>query len=310
MGVVTVTLNPAIDLTVILDNLQLATVNKAREAHQTFAGKGINVGHVLRDLKVPVKATGLLGSDNQQGFAALFARLGMTDAFIRVPGSARINAKLISTCSQTVTDVNGPGIPIPPSAVDALRQRLAVLAEKEDIFVLSGSLPPDVPEDLYAELIVMLKKRGKYVVLDTSGAPLRAALTAKPQMIKPNILELADIQGGAELDPAAICCYARDLVGLGLETVVVSMGPEGAMWIDAKRCVKATPPDVKVVSTVGAGDSMVAGLIYGRLQGWDVAETMRFASALSVTAVEQIGVGCPDPERIELFSTQTIIETL
>ncbi len=310
MGVVTVTLNPAIDLTVILDTLQVDTVNKARAAYQTFAGKGINVGHVLRDLKVPVKATGLLGSDNQQGFVALFARLGMTDAFVRVPGTSRINAKLISSCTQSVTDVNGPGIPIPASALDALRQRLAVLAEKEDIFVLSGSLPPDVPDDFYAELVTMLKDRGKYVVLDTSDAPLRAALTAKPHMIKPNIRELADIQGGGSLDSSVIRGYAHDLVSLGIETVVVSMGREGAMWIDARNCVKTIPPEEKVESAVGAGDSMVAGLIYGRLQGWDVRETMRFATALSVTAIGQIGVGCLDPERIEAIAAQTMIEIL
>lgn len=310
MGVVTVTLNPAIDLTVILDRLDVGTINKAQVAYQTFAGKGINVGHVLRDLKVPVKATGFLGSDNQQGFVSLFARLGITDAFVRVPGSTRINAKLVSSDPQQVTDVNGPGIPIELMAIDALRRRLSVLADKEDIFILSGSLPPGVPDTIYAELITMLKERGKFVVVDTSEAPLRAAIEARPHMIKPNIRELAAIQGGGGIEPAVVRGYVRDLVKLGIETVVVSMGGEGAVWGDAEQSLRAIPPDEKVESTVGAGDSMVAGLVYGRLQGWKAEQTMRFASALSAIAVGQIGVGCPDPSRVDALSSQTVIEIL
>ncbi|MGY3900850.1 1-phosphofructokinase [Aeromonas lusitana] len=293
MTLMTITLNPALDLTTRLEALALGEVNLVSEGNLRAAGKGINVAMVLKDLGREVGLSGWLGADNQQSFVSLFAERGLADHFVRVAGSTRINVK-ISEQSGRVTDLNLPGLHISDEAVEALEAAIDELTPHADWFVLAGSLPKGVEPAYCARLITLLKAKGKKVIFDCSGAALKAGLRAAPTLVKPNLEEL---EQWAErpiktLKDQAEC--ARALQADGIEHVVVSNGAEGLIWFGPDGIWQAVPPRMQVVSTVGAGDSLVAGLAHGLSLGWAPEQTLRLATAVSALAVSQVAVGFSD----------------
>ncbi|MGL4779010.1 MAG: 1-phosphofructokinase family hexose kinase, partial [Aeromonas veronii] len=189
MKIVTITLNPALDLTTRLEAMSLGEVNLVSEANLRAAGKGINVAMVLKDLGREVGVTGWLGADNEQSFVSLFAERALDDHFVRVAGSTRINVK-ISEQSGRVTDLNLPGLTIQQGEVSALEQAIDQLAPHAEWFVLAGSLPKGVAPDYCAHLIRLLKAKGKQVIFDCSGAALSEGIKAAPTLVKPNLEEL------------------------------------------------------------------------------------------------------------------------
>ncbi|MFN7147118.1 MAG: 1-phosphofructokinase family hexose kinase, partial [Myxococcota bacterium] len=152
MKVVTVTLNPALDLTVRVDGFRAGEVNRGRELRWDAGGKGVNVASFLAEAGVAVTATGLLGDENPGRFEALFRERGIADAFVRVPGETRVGIKLVDEAAQVTTDVNLPGLVPAPAAVAELRARIAALTADHDVFVLSGSVPPGIAPAIYADL--------------------------------------------------------------------------------------------------------------------------------------------------------------
>lgn len=287
-SVVTVTLNPAIDQTLAIPGFAVGQVNRVAECRCDAGGKGVNVASFLADLGVEVTATGFLGSDNAVPFESLFRRKRIEDRFVRIAGSTRVGIKIVD--GHRTTDINFPGLS--PSADDLadLSGRIAELAVPGRWFVLSGSVPPGVPSGIYAGLIDSIHGRGGYVALDTSGPALREALASRPDLVKPNVDELSEIVGHRPLDwPAA----AR---ALGVPRVVISMGGDGAVFVDGAQSLVARPPGVPVRSTVGAGDAMVAGLVYGMIHGLPLEEAARFATASGAYAVTRVGSGIENPD--------------
>ncbi len=291
--VATVSLNPAIDQTASIPNFTAGAVNRVEREQSDAGGKGVNVASFLAQTGHPVAVTGLLGSHNAALFEQLFARSGIVDRFVRLRGSTRVNVKIVDAVNDRVTDINFPGLRSDPSDLASLNAAVDELADSAEWFVLSGSLPADVPRDFYATMIARVKARGRSVLLDTSGPPLAAAIDAAPDAIKPNIDELEELVGCTLADADAIVKAARSLLARGIRTVAVSMGPRGALFVEADAAVLAIPPHVTVKSTVGAGDAMVAGLIAGRLQGLDLDACARLGTAYSLGALGQIGSGLP-----------------
>ena len=189
--ILTLTLNPALDLTVQLARLEPGAVNRSQAMYTHAAGKGVNVAQVLADLGHQLTVSGFLGADNPQAFEALFAQRGFVDAFIRVPGQTRSNIKLAESDGR-VTDVNGPGPEVDEAAQHALLARLEQIAPGHDAVVVAGSLPRGVSPQWLQALLVRLKGLGLKVALDTSGEALRVGLKACPWLIKPNTEELAE----------------------------------------------------------------------------------------------------------------------
>lgn len=307
--ILTLTLNPALDLAIRTGPLRLGEVNRTESTRLDAGGKGINVARVLVDLGHDVTVSGLLGEDNETAFVRAFADRGMHDAFIRVPGETRINAKL-SEPDGRVTDLNGPGPWIPPQALDALTERVKSLLPGRDAVVLSGSLPPNVTPEQLASLVRQLRAQRVPVWLDTSGAALRAGLAANPTAVKPNETELAD-WAGHPLDTAeARLQAALRLNAEGIEEVIVSAGAEGVLWVRGGVALSATSPRVQVVSTVGAGDTLVAGMLHGVLSGGPREQVLRFATALAAESVRHIGVGDSRAPDFEALQQQTHVRTL
>ncbi|SDB08605.1 1-phosphofructokinase [Pseudomonas sp. NFACC23-1] len=291
--ILTLTLNPALDLTVELARLEPGQVNRSDDMHTHAAGKGVNVAQVLADLGHTLTVSGFLGEDNAQVFETLFVQRGFVDAFIRVPGETRSNIKLAEQDGR-ITDLNGPGPVVDAAAQQALLARLEQIAPGHDVVVVAGSLPRGVSPQWLQALITRLKTLGLNVALDTSGEALRVALAAGPWLIKPNTEELADALGCEVVSEAAQAQAAQHLHVQGVEHVVISHGADGVNWFSVGAALHASPPKVSVASTVGAGDSLLAGMLHGLLSADTPEQTLRTATAIAAMAVTQIGFGIHD----------------
>ena len=295
--VLTVTLNPALDLTVRLPSLRLGEVNRSDSLQVHAAGKGLNVAQVLADLGHQLTVTGFLGEGNPQAFEQLFAARGFADEFVRVAGDTRSNLKLAEADGR-VTDINGPGLAVSEAQCDELLARLERLVPDQDLVVVAGSLPRGIEVQWFVELLQRLKRLGARVSLDTSGAALREGLAATPWLIKPNEEELGEARGVALDDSSAIAAEARRLQAEGIAHVVVSQGAHGVSWFSPSAALHANPPRVRVVSTVGAGDSLLAGMLHGLLEGWPAERTLTHATAIAAQAVGQVGFGITDTAQL------------
>lgn len=291
--ILTLTLNPALDLTVELTALRLGEVNRSEALHVHAAGKGLNVAQVLADLGHRLTVSGFLGTANADRFDALFAQRGFDDAFIRVPGETRRNFKLAES-SGRVTDVNGTGPLVEADAQQRLLARLERIAVGHDAIVVAGSLPRGVSPAWFGQLLERLHALGLKVALDTSGAALRVGLGTKPWLIKPNTDELAEVFGSPVHTLAEQHAIANRLRAQGVENVVISQGAQGVNWFAEGIALQALPPTVDIASTVGAGDSLLAGMVHGLLSAASPQRTLGTATAIAALAVSQIGFGIPD----------------
>ncbi|TCS35877.1 1-phosphofructokinase [Reinekea marinisedimentorum] len=307
--VLTVTLNPALDLTVSLSTLHAGEVNKAQAGSLRAAGKGINVAAVLKDLDHTVTATGFLGENNHAQFQDFCEQKAVDNRFLFIPGATRINVK-ISEVGGRVTDVNLPGLNVPASYWQLLKDNLVPLAKQCSAVVLAGSLPPGLQQNAYAELIHLLKDCDVPVVVDTSGEALLAAVAAKPALIKPNVHELEVFTGQPVTNQQQLLAAGKKLIADGIANVVISDGEKGCYWLTENRIVKAVPPLMDVVSTVGAGDSLVAGLTHCLVNKTALPEGLQLACAVSAHAVEQVGVGILSAERLQQILELVRVEDL
>lgn len=307
--VVTVTINPAIDQTISIPNFTAGAVNRVQSARMDAGGKGINVASFLADFGQPATATGFLGADNDEIFRRLFERKGIEDRCVRIAGQTRIGVKISDEVLNQTTDINFPGET--PSA-DDIRRLCAILAElaaTREWFVLSGSIPRGVSTGIYREMVQTLK--GKKVVLDTSGEGFAQAVSAGPWLIKPNVDELREYTGQPMDSHAAILAAARDISArCGIAAVVISMGKQGALFLEGDETLWAVPPEVKVKSTVGAGDAMVAGIVAAKIRGLSLAECARLATAFSATAISHVGHDLPSVAEVEAMRDRVIIREL
>ncbi|WP_417880968.1 1-phosphofructokinase [Vibrio sp.] len=313
--VVTITLNPALDLTgQLTDNLSVGSVSLVSSSTLHPAGKGVNVAKVLSDLGADVTVTGFLGADNQEAFCQLFKEINANDRFIRVSGATRINVKLVDQASE-VSDINFPGVEVDQTAIEAFEATLDELANDHDYFVMAGSLPRGISPELCAQWIESLHQKGKKVIFDSSRQALKAGLNSHPWLIKPNDEELSDLIGKELHSIEDYQQAAQTLESKGIDNIVVSMGSKGVMWLNQGQWLQAKPPKMAVVSTVGAGDTLVAGLIWGHINqdldkdNWPQQQILSFATALSALAVTQTGVGVTDLNTVKNLQQKIRTET-
>ncbi|USE03760.1 1-phosphofructokinase [Vibrio sp. SCSIO 43133] len=307
--VVTITLNPALDLTGSLDTLNTGSVSLVNQGSLHAAGKGVNVAKVLSDLGADVTVTGFLGNDNQELFCQLFEQMGAKDHFIRVSGSTRINVKLVEK-NGAVSDINFPGVEVDEAAIRQFEATLDELMQEHDYFVFAGSLPRGISSEQCANWIERLEQKGKRVLFDSSREALAKGLDSKPWLIKPNDEELSQFVG-RHLETQEQCLEAAESISdKGITNIVVSMGADGVLWFENNQWLQAKPPRMNVVSTVGAGDTLVAGLCWGHMQSFAKEELLSFATALSALAVSQVGVGVPSIEEVKSLQQQILLQEL
>ncbi len=311
--VVTVALNPALDQTIEIAGLHVGAVNRAVRMQVDVGGKAINVASCLADFGVRAAVAGQLGRDNAALFDELFQRKQIANHCCFLDGLTRINTKLVDTISGETTDLNMPGPELTPEAatalLDAVLARLERLAESADWIVLSGSLPPGMPVEAYAIITRRAQAAGAAVLLDTSGAPLQAALAAGPRLLKPNQHELAELLHRPLDELNAVVAAGRELLSRAPapEWVVVSLGGEGALFLTREQSLHARPLPIAVTSTVGAGDAMVAGLVAARLEGRSLIETAQLATAFAAAKLTRLGPHLPPPEEVRALAKQVVV---
>ncbi|WP_136253274.1 1-phosphofructokinase [Onishia niordana] len=311
--VLTISLNPALDLAIGLPALTLGEVNRTDTTQLSAAGKGVNVARVLASLGHEVMVSGFLGADNDSPFRRAFADMGVEDAFLRVPGETRINAK-VAEHSGRVTDINGPGVTIDAATFAAFLDELEALAadasRRPEAVVIAGSLPPGIGVDDQAALVARLKAHGLAVWVDTSGPALAGAIASAPTAVKPNELELAEWAGEALDSDARRLAAGLRLHQAGIEEALISAGAEGVLWVSQRGAWHAIPPKMTVASTVGAGDTLLAAMLHGVLEGHAPDAALRFATALSAEAVRHVGVGDAHADDFPNLQQQTRVRRL
>ncbi|KAF6576967.1 1-phosphofructokinase [Paenibacillus polymyxa] len=253
----TVTLNPSIDYIVEVDDLKLGDLNRMKRDLKLPGGKGINVSRVLNQLGADSTAIGFLGGFTGRFIDDTLREESIKTDFVMIEDDTRINIKLKHGDE---TEINGLGPVIREQEADALVQKLAAL-QKNDIVVLSGSIPPSLGGDFYDRLISVCQQTGAEFVIDTTGEALMKALVHKPLLIKPNHHELAELFGVSIHSKEEIVTYGRKLLEAGAKNVLISMAGEGALFITADEVYHANVPAGTVKNSVGAGDSMIAGFV-------------------------------------------------
>ena len=308
--IVTITLNPAIDQTLYLTQFYVGQVNRVGKERLDPAGKGINVAKVLRSLGHDVAVSGFLGRDNADFFNQYFQDHEISNHFIKVHGATRVNTKIVDETSGMVSELNFPGIHCGASNLDALEEVIKKLAVEAKLFVLSGSLPEGAPPDIYRKFIEILKSYDCKVFLDTSGGALAEGLKAKPYAIKPNLEELKQLMGQSVEQKLDVFKAIEPLISGGITKVVISLGGKGALVADRTQRLLVRPLDIRVSSTVGAGDALVAGLVYGEAQGLSLEEQARWATAVAAASLAQPGTQAGRLNDVEKLLPNVIIEEL
>ncbi len=285
----TVTLNPALDKTIYVDGFAVDEVNRVRSLREDPGGKGINVTKVVDALGGSSRALALLGGSVGRRIQDMLAAASIDYWAFEVPGETRTNTKVVDEELHTNTDINEPGPTVTAADLSAMLDALVDIVGEGDIVVLSGSLPAGAPADTYRTWVGACRDAGARVFLDASGGAFELGLEAKPYLVKPNEVELGAMLGRDLDTDEKVVEAARELVAGGIERVVVSRGGDGAVFVDADGATVVCSPKVKVASTVGCGDSVVAALALGCDRGMDTRDVMVLAMATGSANAMQSG---------------------
>lgn len=306
-AIITITLNPAIDQTVVLDSLQSGTVNRAEHCHYQAGGKGVNVSARLGEFGIATTATGFLGKENQHHFTSLFSQVPIRDSFVRIDGRTRTGIKLVEKNGEVTTDINLPGAEVSHSDIDSLHHTLRKLELAGSWCLLGGSLPPGFGLDDFAKLIDLLKSAGALVAVDACGDALRTAVDHKVDLIKPNQHEIAELFGREIPDLASAQSAAREIQSTGIPRVILSLGENGAMFLDPCASLMAKAPKTRVASTVGAGDALLAGYLAGLVRGLPATSRAQLATTFATCSLASVSRRLPPPP--DMLTLMTKIET-
>jgi 1-phosphofructokinase len=262
--IATVTLNPSLDKTLYVDALALDDSNRCKRFRYDPGGKGLNISRVLWELGDPSLLFGFLGGETGRRVEKYLRDEGLTCDFNWTSGETRENIILTSTTEPiSQTKINLPGPPIREDEVHRLKRKLAGRAKEYQTLVLSGSVPPGVSPTIYRDLAEDARLRGDRVVLDADGEVLKAGMASAPFMIKPNLHELQRLVGRDLADDAAIHQALDELLDAhAVELIVLTRGHGCVIAATRKQRLKATPPPCEARTTVGAGDSMIAGFLH------------------------------------------------
>ena len=305
----TITLNPALDRTLWINQIREDVSNRIIREESYAGGKGIDVSKVLTALGVENRALGFLAGFAGRQLEAQLTRDGTQCSFIPVSGETRINIVIheLVTGRQIILNSSGPEVkPFESLEItDVVRRR-----EDPEFVSIGGSLPPRVHPEIYRKIIETARLRGAKVILDVDREALKIGIGGKPDVIKPNIHELSALVGRKLEKRGEILEAAREINRKGVEIVLVSMGPRGILLVSDGKAYQAVPPSVEVVNTIGAGDSSVAGFIYGRVSGRDLKESLILATAAGTATTLRRGTALATKEDVEKLAPQVRLEII
>lgn len=296
--ILTVTLNPALDKTVTLPGFAVNTVNRVQSARLDPGGKGINVSKTVRALGGQTLVLGVLGGAAGGYIKTALDRMGLANDMVLTEEATRTNIKIVDPILQTSTDINEAGGSVSQETMTSVWDKLTRAVRPGDTVVFAGKNPPGVADMQLADWVRQLHALDVQICVDTVGEPMRLAIREQPAIIKPNLMELEEIVERPLPTEAAILDAARSLSDQGVGLVAVSLGSDGALFVTQEEVIRGYSPKVPVVSTVGAGDSMMAALAYYQSLGCSLEETARRALAVASASVTCSGSQSPSLERI------------
>jgi tagatose 6-phosphate kinase len=279
--ILTVTLNPSVDKNYFVDKLALGEVVRVRECNQTAGGKGINVAKVANLLGEQTVATGFTGGHTGNFINSFLVKAGIKTSFITVNNETRTCININDYMSGKQTELLEPGTEVTVEKQQEFLKHYTEIIKGCDIVAISGSVPKGIDENMYPELIKIAKQAGKRVILDTSGKLLKAGIDACPHIVKPNKTEMIELIGRDIQTKEEIISAAFEIKAKGIETVIVSLGKDGAVFITGNEVYQGTTPDIKIVNTVACGDSLVAGFATGLRRNLSIIDTIKLAMAVS-----------------------------
>jgi 1-phosphofructokinase family hexose kinase len=308
-AIVTLTLNPAIDQAISVEQVVMGGLNRCLVDSLDPGGKGVNASRVIARLGHETVALGLVGGVTGGMLRTRLDAEGVTHAFDEVDGLTRINVMVLERALTRRTRLYLPGPQVGPTALARIHERLAAL-ESGTVVILGGSIPPGIGHDVYRELTRRLTARGVDVLVDASGAAFAAVLDARPALVKPNVEEAEELLGRPLRSDDEVLEAAREIRDRGPERVVISQGAEGAIGVDAVGAWKAVAPRVVARSTVGSGDSMMAGLAIALADGQGLVEGLRLGTAAGAATAMVPGTQLCAPDEVSRLLGEVAIRPL
>ena len=306
----TVTLNPAIDKTVVIENMRPGSVNRVASVRVDAGGKGINVSKCLKNLgETSVAAAIFAGSAGEQ-LTAMLAELEIPVLAVQTKGQSRTNLKIIDPIQKENTDINEPGPKVDGVLLEDLKEKLGSCVKPGDQVILSGSLPAGVDRGLYGQWTAYFRSLNACVYLDADGEPMQKGMAAIPYMIKPNDAELAALLGKTSLTLEEMIQEGKRLRDTGIEEIVISLGGDGALFVSKDGVFRVEGLPVEVKSTVGAGDSMGAAMAYAHAESLSRETRIRLAVAMGAASVMQDGTQPPEAALVWKLADQVKITKL
>jgi 1-phosphofructokinase len=287
--IATVTLNPALDKTMAIRGFAIGGTNRASIEQIDAGGKGINVAKAATQLGCPAMALGFLAGANGRWIADALQTMGIPCDFEWVPGETRVNLKIKDPLTGTETEINEPGFQVGADNLESLKRKIEARAGQCPVMVFSGSLPPGVPPEIYAEFIRIARNRGARTILDTAGAALKYGIAAGPDLIKPNRAEAEEVLETRLDGEAALVGAAHRFLEMGARVVVLSLGADGALAVSQSERWRASSAPVTAASSIGAGDAMVAALAVAMTRGLGLEDALRLATAAGAASVATNG---------------------
>lgn len=299
--IITLTMNPAIDHTVVIDDLVNGDTNRAQDSRTDIGGKGINVSRVLRELGSNSTAMGFASGTMGRAIEHTLADLGIPRDFVHTPGQTRTNITVVERRREVTTTINEPGPYTDPHFFSVLLSRLKKRLQAGDWLVIGGSIPPPLPPTVYAEVITLAKSQGVITVLDADGPALALGIEAQPFMVKPNRRELQRLLGRGPRKRETLMEAIERIYASGVSLVVISQGVEGALAASDEGEWEVAAPEVEAARGVGAGDAMVAGMVLALSRGGTVEDALRLGTAAGTAAALTPGTELchsPDVDRL------------
>ncbi|HEL0380234.1 tagatose-6-phosphate kinase [Streptococcus equi] len=290
--ILTVTLNPSIDISYPLNRLTLDTINRVNRTTKTAGGKGLNVTRVLAEAGQSVVATGFIGGKLGDFVIHQLQEQGISNQFFKIKGETRNCIAVLHEGMQTEILEAGPYIDM--DEAEGFLNHMSIIAKQFDVLTFSGSLPKGLAAHYYQDLITMARAYGSKVVLDCSGAPLKAVLAGKdkPTVIKPNLEELEDLIGQpVTLDEERLISLLSQPLFEGIEWIIVSLSAQGAFAKHHNRFYRVTIPKIEVVNPVGSGDATVAGIAWALAEGDDDETLLKKANVLGMLNAQETRTG-------------------
>ena len=311
--IITITLNAAVDRTLVVPNFRLGRRHRTVEQTTLPGGKGVNVARAIKRLGKPVIATGFAGGATGTRVVETLTDESILNDFVRIRDDSRTNTAVLDPTTGVQTEINERGPEVTASELELFRDKLLYLAQGAGVCVFSGSLPRGVPAEVYAGLVREVRKLGVTCVVDTEGEPLRLAVRAEPDLVSPNELEAEELVGHEWGDDDERALAVAEMCQLGAREAIMTV-PDGCfarVAVDGgPRLYRVRTDEQEARAAIGSGDALLAGFVAARYSGRSPEDCLRYAVACGAESVNHLGAGVVDPGAVDRLLHEVVVEEI